>query len=634
MDLDGGDSACLAIDGRSFRQFDPAATRGGLAVKVDPITTEVIRNALVALTEEMKLTLVNTAYNPLIYEVKDFSAALTDEAGNLYGQAAGLTVFLACLPATIKNGLIAIGRENLAEGDIILANDPFTTGTHISDTAVYIPIFYASELVAFSINMAHWADVGGMIPGGWTPNSTDVFQEGLRFTHLKLYRGGELNSDLERLIRANVRFPEIVFGDLSAQIAACQTGVRRYQALCKKYGPDTIRAAMRRVFDESEQLTRARVRDIPDGVYWAETFMDHDGVELDKPRKVKVTVTVAGSDMTVDLTGSSETCSGPINLPLIGTRAAVETAFKALTVPLDPTNAGHMRSLQVIAPENTIVNPQFPAPTDSYGYASNTVMDLVIRALAPAIPEKCAAGTYQLFGIYLYRVDPRFGKPFLFIEPTVGGWGGRQRGDGQSLIFYSDGDTPNTPAEVIEARYPILVGRYTYHLDSAGIGQYRGGLGIIRDYNVLTDHVYLHTFNEGTKCPPWGLFGGKAGQPCYTVAWPDTPKELVLRDRQAHVGPLFRGDTVSVRSGGGGGWGDPLQRDPALVARDVKNELLSVEAARQAYAVLLDPATYELDVDGTQRERAALIPTTAPPSSPGRTATDSRLQRDPGPEAV
>jgi N-methylhydantoinase B len=385
-------------------------------MNVDPITTEVIRNALVALTDEMKLTLVNTAYNPLIYEVMDFSAALTDEAGNLYGQAAGLTVFLASLPATIKNGLSAIGRDNLAEGDIVLANDPFTTGTHISDTAVYIPIFYAGELVAFSINMAHWADIGGMTPGGWTPNSTEVFQEGLRFTHLKLYQCGELNSDLERLIRANVRFPQIVFGDLSAQIAACQTGMRRYQALCKKYGPDTIRAAMQRVFDDSEQLTRARVRDIPDGVYSAETFMDHDGVELDKPRKVKVTVTVAGNSMTVDLTGSSETCSGPINLPLIWTRAAVETAFKALTVPFDPTNAGHMRPLEVIAPENTIVNPQFPAPTDSYGYVSNTVMDLVVLALAPAIPQKCAAGTYQLFGIYLYRVDARFGKPFLFIR--------------------------------------------------------------------------------------------------------------------------------------------------------------------------------------------------------------------------
>ena len=172
----------------------------------------------------MKLTLVKTAYNPLIYEVMDFSVALTDEHGDLYGQAAGLTIFLASLPATIKSGLETIGAENLAEGDVILANDPYTTGTHISDTAVYVPIFFEDELVSFSINMAHWADMGGMIPGGWTPNSTDVFQEGLRFTHIKLYRAGELNQDLDRLIRANVRFPEIVHGDLSAQIAACQTG--------------------------------------------------------------------------------------------------------------------------------------------------------------------------------------------------------------------------------------------------------------------------------------------------------------------------------------------------------------------------------------------------------------------------
>jgi N-methylhydantoinase B len=573
-------------------------------MNVDPITREVIRSALVALTEEMKLTLVKTSYSPLIYEVMDFSVALTDENGDLYGQAAGLTIFLATLPATIKNGLSIIGRENFAEGDILLANDPFTTGTHISDTAVYIPIFYQGELVAFSINMAHWADVGGMVPGGWTPNSTDVFQEGLRFTHLRLYQAGELNHDLDRLIRANVRFPEIVYGDLSAQIAACQTGVRRYQALCRKYGPDTIRAAMRQVFDESEQWVRARVREIPDGRYEAETYMDHDGVELDRPRKVKVTVTVAGSDMTVDLSGSSETCSGPINIPLIGARAAVETAFKAVTAPLDPTNAGHMRPLKVIAPENTLVNPQYPAPTDSYGYVGNTLTDLVVRALAAALPEKCIAGSYQLFGIYLYRVDSRFGKPFLFVEPTAGGWGGRLNGDGQTQIFLLDGDTPNTPGEVVEARYPILVDRYTYHLDSAGVGQYHGGLGVIRDYTVLSDHVYLHTFNEGTKCPPWGLFGGHDAKPCCTIAWPGTPKERVLYDRQAHVGPLLRGDTVSVRSGGGGGWGDPLQRDPALVASEAKNELISAETARKAYGVVLDPETLEMDEAATREERA------------------------------
>lgn len=570
---------------------------------VDPITTEVIRNALIALTEEMKLTLVKTAYNPLIYEVMDFSVALTDEHGDLYGQAAGLTIFLASLPATIKNGLKIIGRENLSEGDVILANDPFTTGTHISDTAVYVPIFYEEELVAFSINMAHWADMGGMIPGGWTPNSTDVFQEGMRFTHLKLYRAGQLNEDLNRFIEANVRFPQIVHGDLMAQIAACQTGARRYKALCQKYGPDTIRAAMQRVFDESERLVRARVQEIPDGVYSAETYMDHDGVELDQMRKLKVTITVSGSEMIVDLAGTSEVCSGPINLPFIGTRASVEMAFKALTVPMDPANAGHTRPLRVIAPENTMVNPQFPAPTDSYGYVGNSLSDLVVRALAPAMPDKCIAGTYQLFGIYLLRIDSRYGKPFLFIEPTAGGWGGRPNGDGETLIFYLDGDTPNTPGEVIEARYPILVNRFTYNLDSAGAGQHRGGLGVIRDYQVLTDYVFLHTFNESTKCPPAGLFGGGAAKPCHTVAWPGTPKEQVFFDRQAHVGPLLTGDTVSVRSGGGGGWGDPLKRDPSLVARDVKNELISVETACQVYGIVLNPQTFEVDTGATQRER-------------------------------
>jgi N-methylhydantoinase B len=331
--------------------------------------------------------------------------------------------------------------------------------------------------------------------------------------------------------------------------------------------------------------------------------MDHDGVELGKLRKIKVTVTVAGCDMTVDMTGSSEVCSGPINLPLIGTRASVEMAFKALTVPLDPANAGHMRPLTLIAPENTVVNPQYPAPTDSYGYVANTVSDLVVRALSQAIPDKCPAGTYNVFGVYLLRVDPRYGKPFIYIEPQVGGWGARANGDGQTQIFLLDGDTPNTPSEVVEARYPILVNCYTYHPDSAGLGQFRGGHGLIREYTVLTDHVYMHTFNECTKYPPWGLFGGGDGKPCYTVAWPGTPKETVLYDRQAHVGPLFAGDTVSVRSGGGGGWGDPLRRDAAMVASEARSELISAETARQAYGVVLDPETLAVDEAATHEER-------------------------------
>jgi N-methylhydantoinase B len=332
--------------------------------------------------------------------------------------------------------------------------------------------------------------------------------------------------------------------------------------------------------------------------------MDHDGVELDKMRKLKVTITVSGSEMVVDLTGSSEVTSGPINLPLIGTRAAVEMAFKALTVPMDPANAGHTRPLQVIAPENSMLNPQFPAPTDSYGYVGNSLADLVVRALAPAMPDKCIAGTYQLFGIYLLRIDPRYGKPFLFIEPTAGGWGGRPNGDGETLIFYLDGDTPNTPGEVIEARYPIMVNRFTYNLNSAGAGQHRGGLGVIRDYQVLTDYVFLHTFNESTKCPPAGLFGGGMAKPCHTVAWPDTAKEQVFFDRHAHVGPLLTGDTVSVRSGGGGGWGDPLKRDPRLVARDAKNELINIDTALKLYGVVLDPATFEVDAQATEQARA------------------------------
>ena len=554
---------------------------------VDPITVQVIRNALRAAAEEMQTTLVKTAHNPLIYEVQDFGVAMTNHRGELIAEGSGLPGFLGCLPPTIQSGLRVHGPAGLADGDVLLANEPYDTGTHTSDTAVYVPIFYDGRLVAFSAIMAHWADIGGITPGGWCPDSTNVHQEGLLFSHNKLYAAGQRNEELYRFILKNVRYPDLVQGDLNAMIAACRTGARRYQALCEKYGADVLQTAMEIVFDQSEQRMRREIAAIPDGVYTAETCMDHDGVELDRPLRMKVTVEVAGDEMRIDWAGTDEVARGPVNHPFIGTQALCATVLKSLTMPMDPMNHGHLRPLTVTAPENTIVSPLYPAPCDSYGYVAEMVIHLTIRALAQAVPERCPACSYQMAGIYFFRTDPRFGRPFIYTDPVDGGGGAFPHDDGPSgLIFVGNGDAPNTPVEVVESRYPLLIRRYALHLEEYGAGQYRGGFGVIRDYEMLEDHILVQTSNENTRCRPWGLFGGQDAGVTRFVFWEGTDREWVTTERLSYFGPFQRGDRVSVRTAGGGGWGPPANRSPERVQDDILNGLITPEQAEKIYGVM------------------------------------------------
>ncbi len=274
--------------------------------RMDPITSQVIRSALVSAAEEMRLALVKTAYNPLIYEVQDFAVALLNAKGEMLAQGSSLPLFLPCLSLTIQSGLKKFGADGFEPGDVLIANDPYSTGTHISDTSIYTPIFSDGELQAFSASTAHWADVGGKTPGGWCPDSNDVFQEGMIFPHLKLYEDGQINQTMMDYIMANTRFPDLVKGDLGAQIAACKTGVNRYVALCEKYGAETVRDGMALVFDQSEALMRRLIREMPDGEWSAETCMDHDGIVKDKRRKLKVTVRIEGDEVTIDFAGTCE----------------------------------------------------------------------------------------------------------------------------------------------------------------------------------------------------------------------------------------------------------------------------------------------------------------------------------------
>ena len=420
----------------------------------------------------------------------------------------------ASSPDTVKGGIAKLGSAAFAEGDVLIANDPYLTGTHISDTTVYVPVFHDGELVAFCVATAHWADIGGKTPGGWCPDSTDVYQEGICFSHQKLVAGGVPNDALWSVILNNVRYPATVRGDLEAQIAACRLGSVRIQALCAKHGIERVRESMAIAIRRTDEAARRRISEIPDGVWSAALEMDHDGVDRESRYRLAVQLLVEGDRIRVSFDGTSPTRGGPVNVPALGSRSAVRAAVKGLILPTDPANEGDFLALDFELPPGLVVSPERPAPVDSYGYVCVALNELVLRAMSQAVPDRCPAGGNQLFGVFLYRVDPRAGAPFILIDPMDVGNGGRPFDDGPTMMFLGNGDVPNTPVEVVENRYPMRVDRFEYLPEVAGHGTYRGGLGARRDYRVLGDGTFMQTAIENTFDPTArGLSGGTDGAP-------------------------------------------------------------------------------------------------------------------------
>ncbi|GAW28191.1 hydantoinase B/oxoprolinase family protein [Carboxydocella sp. ULO1] len=575
-----------------------------MATKVDPITVEVIRNGFVAASDEMKINLTRTAYNPIIYEVLDFSVGMFDENGNMISQSAGLPIFLGNLSPSVKQIITDIGKENMSPGDIYLINDTYTVGTHLNDVVVCSPIFLedGKTLVGFAASRAHWLDIGAVSPGGWTTDTTEIYQEGIRLRSIQLMKGGVMNRDVYQILRDNVRFSDSVMGDVRAQIAACHTGERRMQEIVNRYGLDTVRAAIQEMFRMEEAATRAAIAAIPDGVYSAEAFMDDDGVGVKNP-KVKVTVRIEGDEMTIDLTGSAEQCLGPINCGYAATLSGARIALKAVTSPLSPVNEGTFVPLKLVVPENCMFNAKHPAPSAVYGLVLITLIDTIFKALAPAIPHKIPAAHYgDVSAIFIFGTDPRTKTPYLHVEAQGGGWGANKFRDGENvMIAIADGDTRNVPVEIVEAKYPLRVERYEIRQDSGGPGRYRGGLGHYRDFRILDHDAQFTTTQERSECPPWGLFGGKAGATNRVVINPGTPEEKIIQKATGH--PLKAGDLLSNQTGGGGGYGNPLDRPAEEVRLDVVRGYVSIKAAEESYGVILDPITLAIDYEATKLKR-------------------------------
>jgi N-methylhydantoinase B len=575
---------------------------------VDPILTEIVRNLFVSAAEEMKINLARAAYNPVVFEMCDFAVGVFDAEANMIAQAPGLPVFLGTLRENVKVITEDIGGlDQFRPGDLYLMNDPYAGGTHLLDVTCVAPVFDGNEIMGFSVAKMHWLDIGGKDPGSWSNDSLSIYHEGLRLRSVKLYDAGELVKPVLEVIRYNVRMSQSVLGDLRAQIAACRTGERRFKAILEKYGKETVFAAIEQFMNHADKMARLAVERIPDGRYEAEGYIDNDSLRLDRKHlPIRVAVTVSGSEMEVDLTGSQPENEGPINCGLAATISAIRVGFKCVTTPWVPINEGSFRSLRVVVPENSMFNAKYPAPVCQFGMHLITLIDTILKALAPALPGRIPAGHYCDLGVVsISGIDPARSQEFIHVDSSSGGWGACDGMDGENcLIAIVDGDSKNIPVEIVEHKYPLRLTQFSLYEDSGGPGQYRGGLGHIRDFQGQAEDLLVLTSIERHDYKPWGIFGGKQGAPNDAILNPGTRRAKEIRKTTNFR--LKRGDVMSVISGGGGGYGPPEKRDPERVLNDVIDGYVSMRSARADYRVAITrkKAGYRIDEAVTQSLRS------------------------------
>lgn len=569
---------------------------------VDPITVEVIRSYLVSAAQEMKRTMQRTSYNTIIYEILDFAVSLYDNKLDLIAEAPGLAIFLGANDYATKKAIEKVGARNLSEGDIIVMNYPYWSSAHTYDVPLVAPIFFDGEIIAYSTIRAHWLDLGAK-DSGYLLDSTNMYQEGLILPSVKIVKEGKIDDEIIEIIRFNSRFPDRVIGDLNAQIAAIRVGERRIKALAAKYGKETLSNAMSEIIDHGERMTQEAFKDLPTGSWSAVDYMDDDGIVKDELVKLKSTVTIDDNKMTIDFTGSADQVIGPFNVPFGMSQGIAKIVFKSITTPHLPANEGNFKSLEVIAPEGSIFNPVPPAPTFTL-WTAILAIEVVTKALAPALPEKipaCSGG--DLCDIMMVGKDPETGDLWLEAANEGVGWGACNRFDGvNATMHFSETQTRNLPIEVLETKAPVMLDRAEITRDSGGPGEFRGGLGLRRDYRFLAETEAI-TVVKKTKTKPWGFKGGKEGAPNHVVAYLNSDKE---RRTGAERFTVQRNEIISNRSGGGGGYGDPLKRDPELVLKDLINEYISPESVRNDYGVVIDQANNKIDYEATKQLRQEL----------------------------
>ena len=567
---------------------------------IDAITTEIIRHGLLSACEEMARNLCRTSYNTVVYETHDYGVGLHDVNGDIAADAPGIAVFTRGNDYGIKRSIEFLGTDAMKPGDVFINNYPYWSSAHTLDTLVFAPIHVDGRLVGFASCRCHVLDLKQKDPG-YVLDSTDMYQEGIFFPVVKLYRAGEINEDIFNIVRFNSRLPSHTIGDLQAQVSAVVTGVRRTREIADKFGVETLTAAMDAINVHGERLALAALRRMPKGTWSAEDYLDNDGVDLDRPIKMAVTITITDDEMIVDWTGSDEGVRGPINLPRGMTEAFNCLIFKGLTTPEWPVTAGNFRPLRVITKEGSVMHAVPPMPTFTLwtGLLGGEVM---LKALAQGMPDRvpaCSGG--DVCSVMALGVDPRTGGPWLEGMNDAVGFGAHAGGDGEDGIMHlSEPGCRNNPVEVLEIKGPVMIDHYGYRPDTGGPGKHRGGVGISRVYRFLAPSTAIAIVYK-TVSRPWGINGGKEADPNHIVIDPGTEDE---ERKGGSYNFLEAGQVLANNTGGGGGWGNPFERDPALVAKDVRNGFVSVEAAERDYGVAVDPATFNVDTKRTATLRA------------------------------
>jgi len=567
------------------------------------MTTEVLQKLLLSAAEEMGITLVRTAYSPNIKERRDASSAVFDARGRVIAQAAHIPMHLSSMVELPEILLKAYPVPRLHPGDMFLANDPYVgAGSHLNDIAVIAPAFHAGRLIGFVANTAHHADVGGRVPGSESGDSVSIFQDGLRLPLVRVLQRNRLEDGVFQMILLNSRTPRERTGDLQAQFSANRAGIRRLQEICEEYGPEVLAREMSNILDYTERRIRDGIGELPPGTYEAEGLCDDDGVTA-RPVRIRVKVGIERDQVTVDFAGSEAQLPGAKNVPPVSLLATVYYVIKAVVDPDIPPNAGYYRAISVSAPRGSLLNPTPPAAVAARFTTCQKVADVILEALAPALPARviahCHGGTLAIYS----GVDPRNGEYFVDYEVYAGGSGARSTKDGVDGIANHTTNTSNLPIEALETEFPILVERYEFLLDSGGPGKFRGGLGVVREVRALGDDLVVGGWGCDQRAAPRGLFGAEPGVAggFHVVDAEGLVRETVRSTvKGIQLPPRGR---LRVHTSGGGGYGDPLDRDPELVLRDLRLGKVSLAHAEAAYGVVVTAAG--VDRAATERVRAA-----------------------------
>jgi len=565
------------------------------APTIDPVALTVVDNYLTSCCRDMGVTMMTTSYSPIFNESLDFSCVIFDPQGNMLAQAEFCPSQIGTIKFTVEWTIEELGLEAFEEGDVVIHNDPYRGSGHVPEHMLLKPVFWEGEIVAFVANVAHMSEVGAKTPGGLSGDATEIYQEGLLIPPVKIKRRGEDVDDVWRIILSNHRTPRVTLGDFRAMIGSLDLAERRIHQLVGTYGLDFVRSATAELIAIAERRMRAELAAIPDGVYSFEDAIEDDGI-TDHDYPIRLLLTIDGDEVIADFTGSAAQATGPVNAIFAVTASAVYNAFLHLTDPTIPRNEGCYRPFTVIAPPGTIVNCAFPAPVAGGNTeTSPRITDMIFGALQHAIPDVVAASCGGTSSPFLFGgTDPHTGEPYAHFHFEGVGWGGRKGLDGNNMVVTINGNCRNTPVEVFETRYPAFrIESFRLVADSGGPGEFRGGLGGERVFTVTVPEVTVSALLNRMKTEPWGVLGGGEGavgglwvRRVGAADWRTFVEEFGTQSPSKFSGVTLRaGDQVRILMPGGGGYGDPLQRDRDQVRRDVAEGFVSAGAAREAYGL-------------------------------------------------